>query len=209
MAADERARLSRFAADLHRRQYAIGRGLLRMLIGAYLRCAPQFICFEYGPQGKPGIAGGAADQLRFNVAHSGEVVALAFARNADVGIDVERIVPTRDWLDVARQTCTRRELDDVSQLAPAGRAQRFFSIWTRREAFVKATGQGVRALTSDLEIPSATDGWIAVPVDAGPGYAAALAVHADRINVSHFTWTEESHDAGVCEYTTSNSADRR
>jgi 4'-phosphopantetheinyl transferase len=115
MAADERERFSRFAAELHRRQYAIGRGLLRTLIGAYLKCEPQLVRFAYGPTGKPQLAGEALDRLRFSVAHSGEVVALAFAESADVGIDVERIVVTHDWLDVARQTCTRRELDDVAQ----------------------------------------------------------------------------------------------
>jgi len=209
MAADERERLSRFAAELHRRQYAIGRGLLRMLIGAYLECEPQFVRFAYGPTGKPQLAGQAFERLRFNVAHSGEVVALAFAKSADVGIDVERIVATHDWLDVARHTCTRRELDSVVQLPPAVRQERFFSIWTRREAFVKATGQGISALTRELEIPSTSDGWHVVPVDAGPGYAAAVAVHAPRINVSHFTWTDESDDSGFREYTLSNGADCR
>jgi 4'-phosphopantetheinyl transferase len=208
MTADERERLSRFAAELHRRQYAIGRGLLRLLIGAYLKCEPQFLRFAYGPTGKPRLAGETPDRLYFNVAHSGEVVALAFAKGADVGIDVERIVVTPDWLDVARQTCTRRELDDVAQQPPATRPQRFFSIWTRREAFVKATGQGISALTRDLEIPSISDGWRVEPVDAGPGYAAAVAVHAPCINMSHFTWTGDSHDAGFREHTLADGANR-
>ena len=209
MSADERERLSRFAADLHRRQYAVGRGLLRLLIGTYLGCEPQFVRFEYGPAGKPQLAGDAADWLRFSVAHSGEVVALAFAYGADVGIDVERIVVTPDWSDVARHTCTRRELDDLAQLPPGIRPERFFATWTRREAVVKATGQGIRALTRDFEIPAASDGWHIEPIDAGPGYAGALAVHASRINLSHFTWTDETHDTGFREYTLANGADRR
>lgn len=209
MSSDERERLSRFAADLHRRQYAIGRGLLRMLIGVYIGCEPQFVRFEYGPAGKPHLAGEGSEWLRFSVAHSGEVVALAFANGADVGIDVERIVITHDWFDVARQTCTRLEIDELAQLPPAVRPEQFFSIWTRREAVVKATGQGISALTRDFHTPTSSDGWRIEPIDAGPGYAGALAVHAPHINLSHFTWTDESHDAGFCEYSLANSADSR
>jgi 4'-phosphopantetheinyl transferase len=145
LSADEQARADRFYFDRDRRRYVVARGGLRSIIGRYLDVPPERLAFAYGPQGKPRLSL-TADHipLHFNVAHSHELALYAITRTYEVGIDVEY---------------TKRQVMDIDQLAgrffsanenavyralPAtDRRAAFFRCWTRKEAFIKAIGEGL------------------------------------------------------------------
>src|SRR5207248_11802779 len=108
---DEFERARRFYFDRDRRRYVVGRGILRMLLGRYLHCAPQEIDFAYGAYGKPSLAKPAAGPvLHFNVAHSEGLALYAFTYAGEVGVDVEQMRDLPDWADVARSAFSPHEL---------------------------------------------------------------------------------------------------
>ena len=183
---EELERASDYPAGAPRRRFLTSRARLRMLLSAYLGAAPRELRLAYGEQGKPSLREPAAD-LTFNLSHSGDLLLLAFGRGRELGIDVERTGRDVSWERVARRFFERRELAALQALPAAGRRAAFFRCWTRKEAFVKATGrgvtQGLRTFAVSLDPDSAALTWIQdgdpadwgmADIDAGPGYAAAL-----------------------------------
>lgn len=139
LAPDEAARAARFHFDELRRNYAVGRGALRILLGRRLRRAPAAVELRAGERGKP-FAGEAID---FNVSHSGSLLVLAFTRGCALGVDVEIGRPLPDLLQLAERFFHRDETAELLALPPGERAEAFFRCWTRKEAYVKATADGL------------------------------------------------------------------
>jgi 4'-phosphopantetheinyl transferase len=186
---DERARAERFQFERHRAQFVLARGALRDLLGRYLDTPPAALRFRYGPQGKPDLAW-PAGELRFNLSHSHELALIALARGAELGVDVEQQAPMRDEAAVARQVFADEELAALAALPPDQRSAGFFNAWTRKEALIKARGEGLSLPLREFAVslapgeparllrsPTPTDleTWALVALDPGPGYAAALA----------------------------------
>jgi 4'-phosphopantetheinyl transferase len=149
------------------------RWALRGVLGHCLDREPARIPFQLGPHGKPALSEPDAG-LRFNLSHSVEVALVAVAWEREVGVDVERIESRRDVLALAD-----RGLDEAAAAAvreaPAGdRVAAFHRAWARHEATVKCLGSGLGAERPDTAVAVAE-------LEAGPGYAAALAVAADRL----------------------------
>jgi 4'-phosphopantetheinyl transferase len=141
----ERQRASRFAFDGDRRRFTVARARLRQLLAARLGARPESIELACGPHGKPRLSGRFADSdLRFNVAHSGDIAVYAFSRGREVGVDVEAVRAIPDVDAVAARFFSRRENEAYRALASGDRAFGFFNCWTRKEAFVKALGNGLR-----------------------------------------------------------------
>ena len=191
LAAEERERASGYPAGAPRRRFLTSRASLRSLLSGYLGVPPGELRLRYGQHGKPSLQEPAAD-LTFNQSHSGELLLLAFGRGRELGIDVERTGRDVSWERVARRFFERRELEALEALPAAARRQAFFRGWTRKEAFVKATGrgvtQGLRTFAVSLDPGAASllwmqDGdpadWSMADIDAGPGYAAALCAAGD------------------------------
>jgi 4'-phosphopantetheinyl transferase len=142
---DERARADRFHFARDRQRFVAARGVLRTLLGKYLRQAPASLEFSYGPYGKPSLAGAnAARGLSFNLAHSAELAVYAISRQRNLGVDVERIKPESAGEDIARRFFSAREVGDLQTLPPEARVAAFFNCWTRKEAYLKATGMGLQ-----------------------------------------------------------------
>jgi 4'-phosphopantetheinyl transferase len=140
----ERARAARFVFERDRRRFIAGRARLRHLLAARLGVAPEAIELVYGPQGKPGLARRFADSdLRFNLSHCEDVAVYAFAHGREIGVDVEQIRELRDADDVAARFFSRREYEAYRALGPRDRPLGFFNCWTRKEAFIKALGEGL------------------------------------------------------------------
>ena len=140
--APERARAARFVNELDRRRYVVGRATLRMLLGEYTRNDPARVALTTLPGGKPVLA--CEDEtlpLHFNVSHCGELAVFAFA-DREVGIDVERLAATSDMAQVAEHFFAPEELGAFRQLAGRERTRFFFRTWVRKEAYVKASGDG-------------------------------------------------------------------
>ncbi len=160
--ADEAARAQRFHFEHDRRHFAVARGILRGLLGRYLGTPPGEICFGYGTRGKPFVAS-PATAVRFNLSHSHGRAMFVFAREREVGIDLEAGARLRDdWPGIARRVFSAREQAELAGLPAEHRRAAFLDGWTRKEAYLKATGLGI------------VDGLQSIEVTLGPGRPCAL-----------------------------------
>ena len=189
LAEDERARAERFIFARDQGRYAVARGRLRVLLGHYLGVEPAAVELAYGARGKPHLA--AATGLEFNVAHSGDLVLYAVTRARAVGVDVEAERPQLADELTARRFFSPSEVAALLALPPAGRHAAFFRIWTRKEAYVKARGDGLSLPLDSFDVAQAPDAptlllatrpdaaeagrWTLAPLAPGPGYAGAVA----------------------------------
>jgi 4'-phosphopantetheinyl transferase len=151
LSAEERERASRFQVAAARRRFVIGRTLLRRELGAAVGADPTALAFSTGNRGKPLLATpGLDDPPRFNLSHSGDLVAAVFA-DVEVGVDVEelRSVPTAERL--ARRFYSPAECAALHGLDGGVRDRAFLRIWTRKEAYLKATGLGVGMPLREVE----------------------------------------------------------
>lgn len=172
---DEQVRAARYRFEVHRRRFVAARGRLRRLVGQYLDCKAEAVRFQYSPCGKPAVV--SETDLRFNLSHSEEVALYAFARGCEVGIDVERIRETAGWERIAERYFAPGERAQLEAVPPELRTAAFFQLWTRKEAYLKARGEGLRFGRLRAE-PDRDAGWWVVSLEAPLGYAAALAVEA-------------------------------
>ncbi len=144
LSAGERQRASRFYFERHRRRYVISQGALRAVLSRYLRVDPSTLQFERGPYGKPFLAGRQASAgVHFNLAHSHELAVIAVVRDCEVGVDVEQLRQQQDFDSIARRFFSPQEWETFSNLPEGQREVSFFQCWTRKEAFIKALGEGL------------------------------------------------------------------
>jgi 4'-phosphopantetheinyl transferase len=191
LAPDERQRAERFHFDKDRRHFVAGRGLLRTLLGRYLGRDPGSLQFAYNPQGKPMLAGEGGG-LRFNLAHSHGLALFAVSRGRELGVDLERIRPEFAGEPVAQRFFSPREVAALRALSGERRHEAFFVCWTRKEAYLKATGKGLSlpldcfdvsllpgepaALLATRHDPTEVGRWSLRALAPAQGYAGALAV---------------------------------
>ena len=145
LSADEHARVARMHFPEDRNQQLVTRGMVRQVLSLYVPgVAPAGWSFERNTHGRPAISGAseAARDLRFNLAHTPGLVALAVARDAEVGVDVER-ADKRAPLAVARRYFSAAEVAAMEALPAEDQARRFRRLWTLKESYLKATGTGV------------------------------------------------------------------
>lgn len=190
---DERARADRFVRAVSRAQFVGAHAALRRRLGDLLGADPRSLRFAPspcvrcgGPHGKPVLAGGLAGRLHFSLSHSGRAVAVA-AAHEPVGVDLEAVRP------LAAEDLAARFFGDDERRLVAGAADppaAFVRLWTRKEALLKATGEGITGglagapglpppgadPASPLRVVRAGRAWTITDVDAPPGYAAAVAV---------------------------------
>jgi 4'-phosphopantetheinyl transferase len=140
----ERQRARRFAFDRDRNRFIVTRALLRQLLAVRLGVGPESVELVSGARGKPALGGRfAASNLRFNVSHCEDVAVYAFSSGREVGVDVEAVRELPDADDVAARWFSPREYATYRALEPGERALGFFQCWTRKEAFIKALGDGL------------------------------------------------------------------
>ena len=143
LSAAERERARRFAFGRDARRFIVGRGRLRQLLGARLGVRPESVELVYGARGKPALANSGRNSLRFNLSHRDDLAVYALSWGCDVGIDVEAIRPLPDADAVAARFFSRPEHAAYRALDPRDRPLGFFQCWTRKEAFIKALGDGL------------------------------------------------------------------
>src|SRR5882672_3308249 len=190
---DEIERADRFYFAKDRNRFTVARGALRRLLGAYLTLDPREIDFVYGPQGKPDIATSQnVSGLRFNLSHSGEIGMLAVSRNLELGVDVEEIRADFASEEIAARFFSPEECAKLQTLAANENVDAFFDCWTRKEAYIKARGQGLSIPLDSFEVAFAPHEepallqvksgddlparWRFYALYPGTGYKAALAV---------------------------------
>jgi 4'-phosphopantetheinyl transferase len=200
---EEMARAGRFHFDRHRHAFIVARGFLRSVLARYLQIAPAAVAFVYGQKGKPALAGpglAPASPLRFNLSHAGELALLAVAHGREVGVDIEQFRPMSDAAQIAARFFAASEFATWQALPPEQQVAAFFNCWTRKEAFIKALGDGLSYPLNGFEVslvpgepaqlrrvmadPTAVNRWSMLALEAGDGYAAAVVVagHGWRLN---------------------------
>ena len=192
---EERARAARFHFERDRRSFIVCRGTLRRLISSYTGEDPGGIRFDIGLQGKPSLPQAHESGLRFNVAHSGELALLAFARNQEIGVDVEFKRMDVDFIGLAETSFSREERAAIVACAPADRGNLFYEYWTCKEACIKADGRGLSIPLDQFSViaPGDQPQWreivVAEPgtfpsrmwsriLEVGDDYSAALVTNA-------------------------------
>jgi len=146
LAADEQQRSERFRFEKDRKKFVIARGLLRTILARYLVMLPEQVLFSYSEKGKPAIANNyPAGELFFNVSHSHNRALYAIALNRPVGIDLEYIRPI-DATALSQRFFLPSEAAFIQSLIGEDQHRSFFRGWTQKEAYLKATGDGLGGL---------------------------------------------------------------
>lgn len=195
----ESERAARFFAPRDRTRYTAARGWLRVLLGAYLDMGPGEVRIAEDAGGKPRVHQPGARMLQFSLSHSVGVVVIAIALDREVGVDVEEIRRDIDVEAIARRLFSPREQQLLAALPDQHRDRAFFAFWTMKEAYVKATGIGLRGSLPSFDAPlvpgqapivltaqgGAASGsrWSVRPFEAGAGYSAAVAVAGDGARI--------------------------
>ena len=185
LSADERERAGGLLTGTHQRRFVVARGMLRQLLGLYLDQAPDAVAFLRGPHGKPFLQEGG---LHFNVSHSHEMALYAIAHTREVGVDVEWMRPQVAHEQIAARFFSLEEQEALAQMPDEARRAAFYNIWTRKEAYVKARGDGIAAgldtfavsLGAEAALLRSDEGrdeverWKLVALEPADGYVAAL-----------------------------------
>jgi len=144
----------RFRFDKHRRQYVVGRGALRTLLGAYTGLRPEQVRFTYGPRGKPFLdpAQDLSPSLQFNLSNSDERALVGLVRGIEIGVDIEFMKPMPDLEQIAERFFSESERVVLRELPAAVKPEAFFNCWTRKEAYLKAVGEGLAAPLDSFDV---------------------------------------------------------
>ena len=190
---DERARAERFASARDGERWRRGRGLLRVLLGRYLRREPGSLRFAVGEHGKPALAGDDASpthaanaaHMSFNISHSGALALYAFSATGAVGVDVEVARRAIDEVAVAARTLGKPAAERLQALDPAARRREFLSAWTRHEAELKCLGTGIGGAAAAPPEPRAL--WV-LELAVGQNAAAAVACERAPSQLRRWRW---------------------
>lgn len=190
LAENERQRAAKFSFEHLRNAFILSRGVLRALLSRYLKVEACRIAFAYGPREKPQLAF-PVSPLAFNLAHSGTLAAYAFAVDCALGIDIEKVHPLKDQEGIVRRFFSPEEYREWLLLDASERNLGFFRCWTRKEAYIKALGDGLAvpldsfrvslrhgepaALLSAAGDPVAAGKWRLYSLSPAEGYLGALA----------------------------------
>lgn len=204
LAADERVRAGRFRFECDAARYVTGRALARRIAATYLGTEPGRLVFRPGAHGKPLLD--PALGLHCNWSHAGEFVAIALA-GADVGVDIERTERVTDLDAVAERVFSDHEMAEYRSLEGEARRVAFFNGWTRKEAFIKATGEGMSRPLREFAVSLAESPvrlrvlrdddparWSLMAFAPGAGYAGAVAVRLPAARLRVMDWTGRDDD---------------
>ncbi len=200
---DEQARADRFRFTRDHNHYVIAHSWLRTILAAYLEMHPRAIQFSYSQYGKPHVENQPVGlDLRFNLSHAGKIALLGVARGATIGVDVEQIRMDFPVLDVAEHFFSDHERAVLAAVPPALQHETFFNAWTRKEAYIKAIGEGLSHPLADFDVslapgdppqilatrpdPSEAARWSLASFAPYPGYIAAVAIQGRSWRIEYF-----------------------
>jgi 4'-phosphopantetheinyl transferase len=204
---DERARASRFHFEPDRITFVRCRSVLRSLLSTYLAIPAADLAFEYLANGKPQLVATQNPRaLHFNVSHSANTALIAVGSRCQLGIDIEKIHDDVDTTSLAERFFSPRECAGLLALPPHLRVCGFYSCWTRKEAFLKATGTGLSFPLSDFSVTTHPDlnpeleeilgdaearrQWFFTDLNVGHGYRATVALDRPHRYLRTYSWTD-------------------
>ncbi len=208
---EERRRAAALVRAPDRLAFTARRGAQRVILAAYLGCAPEEVRLARAAQGKPMLAEDAA-RLHFNVTRRGDLALLAAASDRAVGIDLEIVRPLPDMDALIRGICTPQEQAALQPLDPAARDVAFYRLWTGKEAYLKLHGWGLAVEPHTIGVDAAdvvacSTAWVGGGQATGrarltwppvaPGYVAALAVEGAPPRIRLFDFAPPPSRPGV------------
>lgn len=153
LSADELARAKQFRFQRDRERFVASRGILRQVLGRYLNLDPSALQFSYGLKGKPELSGiGCSQKLHFNVSHSNGLSLIALTWEKEIGVDVEFIREDVAEERVAEHFFSPIEVSSLRALPRKDQTRSFFACWTRKEACLKARGEGLQGRLHDFTV---------------------------------------------------------
>lgn len=193
LSSDEATRASRFHFSRDRQRFIAGRAVLRIILAGYLATEPNGLRFSYSQKEKPSLGPSHADSnVMFNISHSGGVALLAFTRGREIGVDVEKVRSDFELEAIARRFFSAHEQKQLAAVPAEEKPAAFFRCWTRKEAYIKATGDGLSLPLSQFDVSMVTEEqnallatrpdasevsrWLLRDIPGGPGYVAAVCV---------------------------------
>lgn len=203
---DEIQRALRFKFEKDRLYFINARGMLRNILARYLAISPPQLGFEYDPHGKPRLMGQVGgNKIFFNLSHSGDKVVFAFVLNHSIGIDIELIRENISAQEIAARFFSEAENLALQALPDAQKILGFFHGWTRKEAFIKAMGDGLSYPLSDFDVTlvphepavllrvkkdmAPISGWNLITLQPPQPYVGALAVNGSVGNIKTWEWS--------------------
>lgn len=199
---DEKKRAQKFRFAKDSRYFIAARGILRSLIGKYLEKNPAEISFQYNEFCKPGIANNK--HLHFNISHSQNIALFAFTDKFNVGVDVEFVNPNIEVKDIASKFFSTNEIRKLLLLPEEQQTLGFFNCWTRKEAFIKAVGEGLSFPLDRFEVslepdepakllatywdPKAVSRWSIFSMSPGANFVGSLVIDGVIEKVKFWNW---------------------
>jgi len=206
--AEERERAARFVFAVDRDLFRFSHILLRTLLGAYTGERAEALRLSRTSRGKPFLPDHPA--IAFSLSHSAEVVLVAIGRERALGVDVERVRDDFATAELATRFFSADETEALAKVPPESRASAFFACWTRKEAYVKARGEGLSIPLSSFSVtlapgdeaallrtaePDDAGRWSLRALDVGPEYAAAAACSPPASEFRLFEWPGDAPSA--------------
>jgi 4'-phosphopantetheinyl transferase len=202
---EERVRAARFRYDVHRERFIAGRGTQRRLLARYLGVHPAAIRYRYAAHGKPALDGPEAESgVRFNVSNAEDGLLVALVLDREVGVDLEPVHRVVDRDAVARRFFSAPENQVYDTIAEEQRDAAFFTCWTRKEAYIKAVGDGLSMPLDCFDVtlrpgeparllatrgdPSQAERWTLRELDPGPGWLGAIVVEGPSPELRLYDW---------------------
>ena len=196
----ERAQRYHFERD--RRRFVVARGMLRVILARYVDVAPAAIQFDYSEHGKPSTP--VRPELAFNASDSGEWMALGVTLHRRIGVDIEQVREEVATMEIAHRFFSPREAATLQNLPPHAQTPAFFCCWTRKEAFIKAIGEGLSYPLHQFDVtlrpdeparlvyvqgePEAIERWWMMDFPEAEGYAGAVIVEKPEGPVTYWAW---------------------
>jgi 4'-phosphopantetheinyl transferase len=176
LSADEAARAERFHFRIHRERFIAARAMLRLILGLYLQKLPESLQFSYSEKGKPSLPD---SDIQFNISHSETAAVLAVTLHDPIGVDIEK---REDFFkdSLAKRYFSSAEYASLLALPEASRSKGFYAIWSRKEALLKATGEGLHTPLDSFTVAlDGTPNWHLQSFLTFPEYEAAFATLSD------------------------------
>lgn len=187
---DERDRCARFRFERDQRRFIASHGALRDLLGQYLGIHATEVRFATNAFGKPALTPDLGAELSFNLAHSADLAVIAVAKGADVGVDVECLKAEVECLDVAQHWFSAAESVALKRLAGSNRTESFLTLWTRKEAWAKASGEGL-SMPERVFASGPKGDWSLFAIRPAPSYLGAVAIKGGGWRLREGYWDAE------------------
>jgi len=202
----EKKRAARFHFERHRRRYIVSQGVVRRILSAYLDAEPNELVYEHGDHGKPALSGQYKNKgFHFNITHSHEIALFAVVKGIEIGVDVEFVREMGDIDGIAGRFFSASEQTSYFSLPKDQRLLGFYNCWTRKEAFIKAIGEGLSYPLEKFDVslapsepaqllrietdPAEAFHWTLEAFNPSPEYIAAVALRKKGFRFKRFWYS--------------------